>query len=92
MAVLLAQTTKGLSAFYAPLRRRIGNKARSSVSLQTLTTETPTHSSETNGVRIQRLKNKLGAKGVPTAELELKKCAPTPSAKKARASRRSAPS
>ncbi|KAH0843751.1 aidB [Fonsecaea pedrosoi] len=58
MAVLLAQTSKGLSAFYAPLRRSTGRPSSSA--------------SETNGVRIQRLKNKLGTKGVPTAELELK--------------------
>lgn len=57
MAILLAQTSKGLSAFYAPLRRhRPGSN----------------NTSEMNGVRLQRLKNKLGTKGVPTAELELK--------------------
>ncbi|KAI1623569.1 acyl-CoA dehydrogenase [Exophiala viscosa] len=58
MAVLLAQTSKGLSAFYAPLRR-----------------QTPTLSgsgSQMNGVRPQRLKSKLGTKGLPTAELEIK--------------------
>lgn len=71
MAVLLAQTPKGLSAFYAPLRRRVGHNV-SEASLETLTTEISTHSSEMNGVRIQRLKSKLGTKGVPTAELELK--------------------
>ncbi|OAP65305.1 hypothetical protein AYL99_01277 [Fonsecaea erecta] len=60
MAVLLAQTSKGLSAFYAPLRRSTGSRTR------------PPLSTETNGIRIQRLKNKLGTKGVPTAELELK--------------------
>jgi len=59
MAVLLAQTSKGLSAFCAPLRRQSGNS-------------TLTQATEMNGVRIQRLKNKLGTKGVPTAELELK--------------------
>ncbi|EXJ64089.1 hypothetical protein A1O7_00425 [Cladophialophora yegresii CBS 114405] len=80
MAVLLAQTAKGLSAFYAPLRRRAGHKANSSsssASRATLTTESSAaagqaYPSETNGVRIQRLKSKLGTKGVPTAELELK--------------------
>ncbi|KIX93414.1 uncharacterized protein Z520_10833 [Fonsecaea multimorphosa CBS 102226] len=61
MAVLLAQTSKGLSAFYAPLRRSTGRN-----------NTTQSLSTETNGVRIQRLKNKLGTKGVPTAELELK--------------------
>lgn len=70
MAVLLAQTPDGLSAFYAPLRRRVGNSL-TEASLPTHTTEIPTHTSETNGIRIQRLKSKLGTKGVPTAELEL---------------------
>lgn len=50
MAVLLAQTQRGLSAFYAPMRREGGRL---------------------NGVRISRLKEKLGTKPVPTAELEL---------------------
>ncbi|KAI9734233.1 MAG: hypothetical protein M1834_002335 [Cirrosporium novae-zelandiae] len=50
MSILLAQTTGGLSAFYAPMRRTSG---------------------ELNGVRVQRLKNKLGTKPVPTAELVL---------------------
>ncbi|KAM0272561.1 hypothetical protein ACHAQH_008671 [Verticillium albo-atrum] len=54
MAMLLAQTPKGLSAFCIPMRRKAGN------------------GSELNGIRIQRLKNKLGTKGLPTAELELK--------------------
>jgi alkylation response protein AidB-like acyl-CoA dehydrogenase len=53
--VLLARTEKGISAFYAPMRR---SNANGEV--------------EMNGVRIQRLKNKLGTKPVPTAELELK--------------------
>lgn len=75
MAVLLAQTSRGLSAFYAPLRRQTGHST--STTPPALTTETSSaHSSsaptEMNGVRIQRLKSKLGTKGVPTAELELK--------------------
>ncbi|KAK5056566.1 hypothetical protein LTR84_012097 [Exophiala bonariae] len=70
MAVLLAQTSTGLSAFYAPLRRRTGNLT--STPPETLTTQTDDNRTEMNGVRIQRLKNKLGTKGVPTAELELK--------------------
>ncbi|PWY72156.1 hypothetical protein BO94DRAFT_250771 [Aspergillus sclerotioniger CBS 115572] len=57
MTVMLAQTTKGLSLFYAPMRRRVSACA----------SET-----ELNGIRIQRLKNKLGTKQLPTAELELK--------------------
>lgn len=58
MVVLLAQTEKGLSAFYAPMRRtRVAvDGAKAAVM---------------NGVRISRLKNKLGTKGLPTAELEI---------------------
>ncbi|KAH8685692.1 acyl-CoA dehydrogenase [Tricladium varicosporioides] len=55
MTVLLAQTPKGLSAFFAPMRRL-----------------TPSGDSELNGINIQRLKNKMGTKPLPTAELELK--------------------
>lgn len=55
MTILLAQTGKGLSAFYAPLRRRVGDS----------------HQTEMNGVRPIRLKSKLGTKGLPTAELEV---------------------
>jgi alkylation response protein AidB-like acyl-CoA dehydrogenase len=54
MTMLLAQTSKGLSAFCVPLRRKAGS------------------STELNGIRIQRLKNKLGTKALPTAELEIK--------------------
>jgi alkylation response protein AidB-like acyl-CoA dehydrogenase len=59
MTVLLAVTGKdgAVSAFYAPLRKRI-----TGVDGET----------ELNGIRIQRLKNKLGTKPVPTAELEIK--------------------
>ncbi|KAJ5193271.1 hypothetical protein N7449_009413 [Penicillium cf. viridicatum] len=57
MALLLAQTDNGLSLFFAPMRRR--SKMQSTAS-------------ELNGIRIQRLKNKLGTKSLPTAELELK--------------------
>lgn len=56
MALMLAQTSKGLSLFLAPMRRAVNNKP----------------SSELNGIRIQRLKNKIGTKSLPTAELELK--------------------
>ncbi|PHH53172.1 Acyl-CoA dehydrogenase family member 11 [Ceratocystis fimbriata CBS 114723] len=55
IAVVLAQTDKGLSAFLAPMRRV------NSASL----------SAEINGVRISRLKNKMGTRPLPTAELEL---------------------
>ncbi|KAL1953944.1 hypothetical protein VTO42DRAFT_2022 [Malbranchea cinnamomea] len=59
MTVLLAKTGNdgSVSAFYAPLRKRVKG----------LEGET-----ELNGVRIQRLKNKLGTKTLPTAELEIK--------------------
>ncbi|KAF5863755.1 hypothetical protein ETB97_009390 [Aspergillus alliaceus] len=56
MSLILAQTTKGLSLFYIPMRRCSGKEK----------------GSELNGIRIQRLKNKLGTKSLPTAELELK--------------------
>lgn len=52
MAVLLAQTPEGLSAFFAPIYR---SPART----------------ESNGIFIQRLKNKFGTKSLPTAEIEL---------------------
>lgn len=54
MAMLLAQTPKGLSAFCVPMCRQSSS------------------GSELNGIRIQRLKNKMGTKALPTAELELK--------------------
>ncbi|ETN39686.1 uncharacterized protein HMPREF1541_05912 [Cyphellophora europaea CBS 101466] len=61
-ALLLAKTAGGkgkgrVSCFYAPVKRReVGEGSRVVM----------------NGVRISRLKNKLGTKAVPTAELELK--------------------
>ncbi|KAF4622772.1 hypothetical protein G7Y89_g14254 [Cudoniella acicularis] len=55
MAIALAQTPKGLSAFYVPMRRT-----------------TASGNTELNGISISRMKNKLGTKAVPTAELELK--------------------
>jgi alkylation response protein AidB-like acyl-CoA dehydrogenase len=59
MTILLAKTgdQNQISAFYAPLRRKVNNK---------------TEQTELNGIRIQRLKNKLGTKALPTAELEIK--------------------
>lgn len=58
MAILLAKTSeRKISAFYAPVRRTVNKTNRET---------------ELNGVRIQRLKNKLGTKSLPTAELELK--------------------
>ncbi|KAF2250728.1 hypothetical protein BU26DRAFT_269134 [Trematosphaeria pertusa] len=69
MTVLLACTAKGgLSAFYAPMRRRVG---RSTPSAGIINEEDPPRT-ELNGIRIQRLKNKLGTKSLPTAELEMK--------------------
>ncbi|KAL4975289.1 hypothetical protein BDW66DRAFT_167307 [Aspergillus desertorum] len=60
IALLLAKTGPSgeLSAFLAPLRRTVTDKdgKRHEVS---------------NGVRIHRLKNKMGTKELPTAELEL---------------------
>ena len=60
MTVLLARTPKGVSAFYAPMRRTISN------------TDGTAKETELNGVSIQRLKSKLGTRPLPTAELELK--------------------
>lgn len=68
MAVLLARTEKGLSAFYMPMRRR---KGRRPAAANILNLEAPPET-ELNGIRIQRLKNKLGTKSLPTAELELR--------------------
>ncbi|EPS28110.1 hypothetical protein PDE_03056 [Penicillium oxalicum 114-2] len=60
VALLLAKTPSGkLSTFLAPLRRTV--RGSDGVSRQV-----------SNGVRIHRLKNKLGTKELPTAELELK--------------------
>ncbi|KAI1911374.1 hypothetical protein LOZ61_003897 [Ophidiomyces ophidiicola] len=59
MSIMLAKTSPDgtVSAFYAPLRRKVrGGDGET----------------ELNGIRIQRLKNKLGTKALPTAELELK--------------------
>ncbi|OJD14766.1 hypothetical protein AJ78_04916 [Emergomyces pasteurianus Ep9510] len=60
MTMMLAKTGADgqISAFYAPLRRKVPGGAEGETEL--------------NGVRIQRLKNKLGTKTLPTAELELK--------------------
>ncbi|KAG0161435.1 hypothetical protein PDIDSM_8969 [Penicillium digitatum] len=60
LALLLAKTPSGkLSTFLAPLRRTVvGADGVSKI--------------VSNGVRIHRLKNKLGTKELPTAELELK--------------------
>lgn len=60
ISLMLAKTESGkLSTFIAPLRR-------------TIIGEDGQPKEITNGVRIHRLKNKLGTKELPTAELELK--------------------
>ena len=57
MTVLLAKTSDGgISAFFAPTRRR---------------TQKTSEETELNGIQIQRLKQKLGTRGLPTAELVL---------------------
>lgn len=53
MAVAVARTPNGLSAFYVPMRRKAANGV------------------ELNGVRIRRLKKKMGTTSLPTGELEL---------------------
>ncbi|KAI1359430.1 very-long-chain acyl-CoA dehydrogenase [Xylaria arbuscula] len=64
MTILLAQTPKGLSAFYAPMRRHNPSIIVSATGA--------TGGTELNGVTISRLKNKMGTKSLPTAELELR--------------------
>jgi alkylation response protein AidB-like acyl-CoA dehydrogenase len=61
MTILLAQTARGLSAFYAPMRRHRHQLPAGAGP-----------ATELNGVRISRLKNKMGIKSLPTAELELR--------------------
>ena len=70
MTILLARTQqgKGLSAFYAPMRRRRSASAPATSVVANGNRQT----TELNGVRIQRLKDKSGTRPVPTAELELK--------------------
>lgn len=71
MTILLARTHpgKGLSAFFAPMRRRRPDAAPAT---QVTTGSRQKQDTELNGVRIQRLKDKSGTRPVPTAELELK--------------------
>lgn len=64
MTVLLAQTPSGgLSAFFAPTRRLAAAAAAPAGGPP---------ATELNGIRIQRLKSKLGTRPLPTAELELR--------------------
>ena len=72
--VLLAQTCVGLSAFFAPMRRRVPVvAANGGVAALSVDSEgSGGFTTEMNGVYISRLKNKLGTKAVPTAELEIR--------------------
>lgn len=60
MVVMLARTSKSISTFFAPMRKTLAQ-------IDVLGNDT-----ELNGISIQRLKNKLGTRALPTAELELK--------------------
>lgn len=66
VAVLLARTSLGISALLIPMRRKARSRATPEIG------SFDSNLTELNGVRIQRLKDKLGTKGLPTAELELK--------------------
>ncbi|KAI4861111.1 hypothetical protein F4820DRAFT_461197 [Hypoxylon rubiginosum] len=66
IAVLLARTSRGISAFLIPMRRRVRGRVMRGEG------EFNDDVTELNGIRIQRLKDKLGTKGLPTAELEIK--------------------
>ncbi|KAJ5711529.1 hypothetical protein N7488_005685 [Penicillium malachiteum] len=57
MAISVARTANGLSAFYVPMRRAVTVNGVDSIEL--------------NGVRIRRIKKKLGTTPLPTSELEL---------------------
>ena len=73
--VLLAQTSRGLSAFFAPMRRRVALLAANGGAAAVVSAdgkEDVAFATEMNGVYISRLKNKLGTKAVPTAELEIR--------------------
>ncbi|KAK5729357.1 hypothetical protein LTR17_011987 [Elasticomyces elasticus] len=60
VALMLAKTDSGrLSLFLAPTKR-------------TVTLPDGSQGQETNGIRFHRLKNKMGTKELPTAELELR--------------------
>ncbi|TKA78626.1 hypothetical protein B0A55_02680 [Friedmanniomyces simplex] len=61
MVVMLARTTKGISTFFAPMRKTVPASARDMLG----------HETELNGISIQRLKSKLGTRALPTAELVL---------------------
>lgn len=63
MTVLLAKTPRGLSAFYAPLRRFSPTLLKNASGAKRTT--------ELNGITISRLKSKMGTKPLPSAELVL---------------------
>jgi alkylation response protein AidB-like acyl-CoA dehydrogenase len=65
MAVLLARTAKGITLFYAPMRRCTSNKNQDEILAPA------NQECESNGITIQRLKPKLGTRALPTAELVL---------------------
>lgn len=65
MMVFLARAPNGISTFMAPMRKAV-------VELPGDASNLPQASTELNGIQIQRLKNKLGTKALPTAELVLK--------------------
>ncbi|KAJ5759243.1 hypothetical protein N7520_006399 [Penicillium odoratum] len=58
MAIAVARTPNGLSTFYVPMRRTV--------------TVNGVNGTELNGVRIRRIKKKVGTHPLPTSELELK--------------------
>ncbi|KAK3099042.1 hypothetical protein LTR53_019203, partial [Teratosphaeriaceae sp. CCFEE 6253] len=61
MVVMLARTKKGISTFFAPMRKTVPTAVQDVLGYET----------ELNGISIQRLKNKLGTRALPTAELVL---------------------
>lgn len=59
MMVMLARTSNGISTFFAPMQRTLETR------------DVLGNDTELDGVIIQPLKNKIGARALPTAELEL---------------------
>ncbi|PWN36238.1 uncharacterized protein FA14DRAFT_155643 [Meira miltonrushii] len=62
-----AKGSKGLSLFLIPLHK----KDRAPIPTNTKYTDQTAPTSKYNGIKVHRLKNKLGTKHVPTAELEI---------------------
>ncbi|KAL4960739.1 putative acyl-CoA dehydrogenase [Aspergillus stella-maris] len=73
IAILLAKTEPSgkLSTFLAPLKTTITPTSTTTSSVSHVPA-TGSKREKTNGIRIHRLKNKLGTKELPTAELELR--------------------